>query len=228
MEPSEGSCSPPKSARPHIHTLNAERTAHAPVISMPVRAVTSLLERKVNLTDALGCQRQRMAMRLAMCTAIAVQIIVGLSPVPAQGPDTSDIVAGARLYRQKGNCQACHGWAGDGRKMDSQMPDGSNLRETKLDRKELIETIKCGRPGRDMPAFDKFAYSDGRCFGMKQADIKARGLTIPDPPTTLAQREIEAIADFLFAKIVGKGAMDHYKCIEFWESDVDACKEFPN
>ena len=39
-----------------------------------------------------------------------------------------------RLFRQKANCQACHGWAGDGRKMDSQMPDGANLRDTTLDR----------------------------------------------------------------------------------------------
>ena len=78
-----------------------------------------------------------------------------------------------RLYLQKGDCQACHGWAADGRKMDSQMPDGPNLRETRLDRARLITTIKCGRPGTGMPAFDKFAYSDGRCYGMKQADLKS-------------------------------------------------------
>ena len=124
--------------------------------------------------------------------------------MPAQTPDPSDIAAGARLYRQKGNCQACHGWAGDGRKMDSQMPDGSNLRETKPARNDLIETIKCGRPGRDMPAFDKFAYSDGRCFGMRQSDLRARGLTLPDPPATLISSEIETLADFLYAKVIGR------------------------
>ena len=47
------------------------------------------------------------------------------------------IAAGMRLFRQKGDCQACHGWAGDGRKIDSQMPDGANLRETALDRETL-------------------------------------------------------------------------------------------
>src|SRR5213594_1134518 len=71
----------------------------------------------------------------------------------AQAPDASDIAEGMRLFLQKGNCQACHGWAADGRKMDSQMPDGSNLRETRLDRARLIQTIKCGRPGTGMPAF---------------------------------------------------------------------------
>ena len=44
----------------------------------------------------------------------------------------SDVADGMRLFQQKGNCQACHGWSGDGHKTDSQMPDGANLRDTKL------------------------------------------------------------------------------------------------
>jgi hypothetical protein len=145
----------------------------------------------------------------------------------AQAADPSDIAEGGRLFRQKGNCQACHGWAGDGRKMDTQMPDGANLRETKLDRKDLVMVIKCGRPGTGMPAFDRFAYSDGRCYGLKQADLRASGQRMPDPAATLQVREVEAIADFLFAKIVKQGPMDHAKCVEFWGSDVEACGEFP-
>ena len=142
----------------------------------------------------------------------------------AQAPDAADVAEGMRLYLQKGDCQACHGWAADGRKMDSQMPDGSNLRETKLDRARLIMTIKCGRPGTGMPAFDKFAYSDGRCYGMKQADLKS---PMPDPPATFQQREIDLLADFLMLKVVGKGPMDRAKCVEYWGSDVEACREFP-
>jgi Cytochrome C oxidase, cbb3-type, subunit III len=149
------------------------------------------------------------------------------SSVPAQGPDAADIAEGMRLFRQKGNCEACHGWAGDGRKMDNQMPDGPNLRETRLERNRLILTIKCGRPGSGMPAFDKFAYSDGRCYGLKQSDLKARGLSMPDPPAALQPREVELLADFLFAKIVGKGAMDRAKCIDYWGAEVEACGEFP-
>jgi mono/diheme cytochrome c family protein len=143
----------------------------------------------------------------------------------AQAPvrDAADLAEGMRLYLQKGDCQACHGWAADGRKMDSQMPDGSNLRETRLDRARLIMTIKCGRPGTGMPAFDKFAYSDGRCYGMKQADLKS---PMPDPAATFQPREIDLVADFLLLKVVGKGPMDRAKCIEYWGSDVDACREF--
>src|SRR3954471_9546907 len=68
--------------------------------------------------------------------------------------DAADLADGMRLYQQKGNCQACHGWAGDGRKSDNQMPSGANLRETKLNRNGLITVIKCGRLNSQMPAFD--------------------------------------------------------------------------
>jgi len=139
-------------------------------------------------------------------------------------PDPADVAEGMRLYLQKGDCQACHGWAADGRKMDSQMPDGSNLRETRLDRARLMMTIKCGRPGTGMPAFDRLAYSDGRCYGMKQADLKS---PMPDPAATFQPREIDLVATFLFAKVVGKGPMDRAKCVEYWGSEVDACRELP-
>jgi hypothetical protein len=159
---------------------------------------------------------------------LLVGLLLSLLPVaPAQALDAEDVAAGMRLFRQKGNCQACHGWAGDGRKMDSQMPDGANLRDKSIDRAVLIITIKCGRPGTGMPAFDKFAYSDGRCFGLKQADLKARDLQMTDPPATLAPNEIELLADSMLVKIIGQGAMDRAKCIDFWGSDVEACSEFP-
>lgn len=145
--------------------------------------------------------------------------------VQAQAPDPADVAEGMRLFLQKANCQACHGWAGDGRKMDSQMPDGPNLREIARSRDDVIAVIKCGRPGRSMPAFDRLAYSDGRCYGMTRADLKARELSLPDPPATLQPREIELLAGFLFAKVIGKGPMDRAKCVDYWGSEVEACGE---
>src|SRR5919198_6032352 len=162
----------------------------------------------------------------APVAASAVLVAALTVAPPARAQTADDIAAGFRLFRQKGNCQACHGWAGDGRKLDSQMPDGANLRQSALDREALILLVKCGRPGSGMPAFDKFAYSDGRCYGLKQADLRAKNLQMPDPPATLQPREIEAIADFMFAKIIGKGPMDRAKCIDYWGSDVEACSEF--
>ena len=162
--------------------------------------------------------------------AVALAAVAGAlfaAPLSAAAQDASDIAEGARLFRQKGNCQSCHGWAGDGRKMDSQMPDGANLRETRLDRAALIMTIKCGLPGTGMPPFDRFAYSDGRCYGLKLADLNKAGQRMSDPPATLQNREIDFIADFMFAKIIGKGPMDHAKCVEYWGQETEACAEFP-
>ena len=165
--------------------------------------------------------------RFLLVAAVVVAITAAAFVVPrAQGqepkpPSGSDIAEGMRLYQQKGNCQACHGWAGDGRKTDSQMPDGANLRDTKLNRSGLVTTIKCGRLNSQMPAFDKFAYSDGRCYGKKQADLKSYPTRMPDPPATLQQREIDLIVDFLLAKVVGKGPMDHARCVEFGDVVVD-------
>ena len=172
--------------------------------------------------------------------AVAVAVAAELLSVPtargetlrqpagqAQAPDASDVAEGMRLYQQKANCQACHGWAADGRKADNQMPDGPNLRETKLGRAGLVMTIKCGRLNSSMPAFDKFAYTDGRCYGKTQADLKAYPTRMPDPPATLQPREIELIADFLMAKVVGKGPLDHATCVEYWGADVEACRDLP-
>ena len=58
--------------------------------------------------------------------AILASLLLGFG-AHAQAPNSEDVADGMRLYRQKGDCQACHGWAADGRKMDTQMPDGANL-----------------------------------------------------------------------------------------------------
>lgn len=155
--------------------------------------------------------------------ALALPIESGVQ-VQAQ---TDTVAAGMRIYRQKADCQACHGWAGDGRKMDSQMPDGANLRVSQLDRERLIFVIKCGLPGRGMPAFDRLAYSDDRCLGRTKADLERMGLELFDPAATLQNREVERVADFLFEKVVGQGEMDRAKCVEFWGEDVEVCREFP-
>jgi len=161
---------------------------------------------------------------VANAGALALLVALAVAAGHTQSPNPDDVAEGMRLYLQKGDCQSCHGWAGDGRKMDSQMPDAPSLRETRLDRTRLVQTIKCGRPGTGMPAFDKFAYSDGRCYGMTQADLKS---PMPSPAATLQVREVDLLADFLFAKVVGKGPMNHAKCVEYWGSDVDTCREFP-
>ena len=169
---------------------------------------------------------KRLVVALSLAVAVpAVTVALATAQAP-EAPDPADVAAGLRIFRSKADCQSCHGWAGDGRKMDTQMPDGANLRTTRLNRNGIMTAIKCGRPGREMPAFDRLAYSDGRCNNLKTADVERLG-GLPEPAATLQPREIEQVTDFLFAKVIGKGPMNRTACIEFWGSDVEACKEFP-
>ncbi|HWP89630.1 MAG TPA: cytochrome c, partial [Burkholderiales bacterium] len=160
------------------------------------------------------------AIRLLIAPAIV--FTCGAANV-ADAADAGDIAEGMRLYMQKGNCQACHGWSGDGRKTDNQMPDGANLRETKLDRATFVMIVKCGLPGTGMPPFDRLAYSDGRCFGKKESDLRAQGIRMADPPATLQPSEVDLLADFAYAKIVGKGAMDRAMCADYWGGASEVC-----
>jgi len=48
-----------------------------------------------------------------------------------------------------------------------------------------------------------------------------------DAPATLAPNEIENLADFLMAKVIGKGPLDHAKCVEFWGGENEFCADFP-
>src|SRR5262245_45706623 len=131
-----------------------------------------------------------MGQSASVLTIMCVSVLLAAANA-ARAQDPSDIAAGMGVFLQKASCQDCHGWAGDGRKMDGQMPDGPNLRAIAIDRQKLIETVKCGRPGTGMPAFDRLAYSDGRCFGFKRSDLRARNLDMPDPPSTLQPNEME-------------------------------------
>ena len=138
-----------------------------------------------------------------------VLAIAAGAPVRAQAPapDPLDVAEGMRIFRTKADCQTCHGWAGDGRKMDTQMPDAPNLRTTRLGTRRASSTrSSAARPGRSMPAFDRLAYTDAaRCNNTTQADLKKNDLSLPIRPATLQPREIEMLADFLFDKVIGKG-----------------------
>jgi hypothetical protein len=162
---------------------------------------------------------------VAIAAAAWSLLVVGLVRAQAPALDPQDVAEGMRIFRQKGDCQSCHGWAADGRKMDTQMPDAPNLRTSRLPRAGIVQAIKCGRPGREMPAFDRLAYTDGRCNNTTKADLDRGGLSLTDPAATLQPREIEMVVDFLFAKVIGKGPMDHAKCVEYWGGEVDVCKE---
>ena len=166
--------------------------------------------------------------RWGLVVAAAIAGVAGMSPADAAAqPSERNIASGRRLYHQKADCQSCHGWSGDGVKMDNQAPDGANLRESALDREQLVFVIKCGLPGREMPAFDRLAYTDDRCLGRTRRDLDRMGLSLPEPGATLQNREVERLVDFLLAKVVGQGEMNRERCIDFWGEEVDVCNTLP-
>ena len=166
---------------------------------------------------------------VAAATVIVVCLAAGRGSAVSQDqpPSAEDLAEGQRLFMSKANCRACHGWAGDAKNTDSEAPVGANLRALQYPRDLIVTIIKCGKPGSQMPAFDKFAYSDGRCYGKTEADLRALPTRMPDPPSTLQPREVELVADFLMARVIGKGPMTHPACVEFWGSEVDLCKVIP-
>ena len=131
-------------------------------------------------------------------------LIISTAWVAAAGPASAqDVSFGQRLYEDKADCQFCHGPNGDGRGDPRSPGKASNLRQTMLKREHLIEVISCGRPGTEMPHFDKYAYEDTKCYGLTTEEV---GKDIPPPPhsTSLTQREIAAVADYVLATFVGK------------------------
>ena len=124
----------------------------------------------------------------ALCVAIAA---------------AQNVSFGERIYQDKADCQFCHGPEGDGRGDPRSPGKAANLHNTRLNRDQLIEVISCGRPGTEMPHFDKFAYEDTKCYGLSVAEV---GNNMPPPPhsTSLAQREIAAVADYILTSFVGK------------------------
>ena len=155
-------------------------------------------------------------------TLLGVMIVVGSATAGAQ----EDFSYARRLYLDKAQCSYCHGWAGDGAGEGQSNGGAANLRQTRLNRAQLVMAIMCGRPGTAMPHFDESAYSDKRCYGVTEAELGSRTPALP-PGSTLQTREAEAIADYLLAKFVGRGAATRTECEESFGTGARACGDYP-
>jgi mono/diheme cytochrome c family protein len=153
---------------------------------------------------------------------LGVMIVVGSATAGAQ----EDFSYARRLYLDKAQCSYCHGWAGDGAGEGQSNGGAANLRQTRLNRAQLVMVIMCGRPGTAMPHFDESAYSDKRCYGMTETQLGSRTPALP-PGSTLQAREAEAIADYLLAKFVGRGAATRTECEESFGKGARSCGEYP-
>lgn len=164
------------------------------------------------------------ASRVVVVCAVVVQLGGGLTPSPASAQP--DFAYGRRLYLEKAQCSYCHGWAADGAGEPQSNGGAANLRESKLTRDQLTEVILCGRPMTPMPRFDEDAYTDDRCYGLTEKDLGAQVPSLP-PGGTLRRREAEAVADYLLAKVIGRGKVTRAECEEAFGAGARNCGAYP-
>ena len=130
---------------------------------------------------------------------------------------------GKEIFKTKATCQFCHKWDASG----DQGYGGNalSLRTTRLTREQMIEVVKCGRPGTNMPFHDRFAYTDKRCYGMTR---ESAGADMPPGANNeyLSPRDIEAVVRYVFARAVGRGASTFEDCVDFWGKDTRQCDAF--
>ena len=143
----------------------------------------------------------------------------------ATGAAAQDVSAGQRIWANKAGCPQCHGWAVDGHISGFHSPGGLPLRKTQLTRDQIREIIQCGRPGTPMPHFDRFAYTDKRCYDMTAQDLG--NLEAIRAETTLQPFEIDAVTDYVATKIKGAGPVTRAECAEFFGETGAECDKYP-
>lgn len=155
--------------------------------------------------------------------ALAIAVCIA---TPARGLAADDVSEGKQIYTEKAECPQCHGWAGDGQGSFHSAGKAPSLRETQLTRDQIRMTIKCGRPGTAMPHFDRFAYTDKRCYDMTAADLGASVPTAGTPP--LQTYEIDALADYIATKMKGAGPVTRQECLAYFKSQTAVgCDIYP-
>tara|TARA_B100000242_G_scaffold195854_1_gene141417 strand:- start:185 stop:661 length:477 start_codon:yes stop_codon:yes gene_type:complete len=128
---------------------------------------------------------------------------------------------GLSAYK-RGNCMGCHKWHGDGG--GGYGGAALSLRETGLDREQLITIIACGRPGTNMPFFDKKGYVDDRCFGLKFSDFEGDDKNRPlRAKNFLNSRQIDAVVDFIINDLQGQKLSKDY-CLKFFGKPTRSCE----
>jgi mono/diheme cytochrome c family protein len=166
-------------------------------------------------------------------TALTLNAILaaGICPAPgraaaedaarAPATDTAFAERGKTLWAGRAGCANCHGWAGDGAAKEPFLP-GANLRKTSLDRLQIMQIVRCGRPGTGMPYFDKSAYADDGCYG---SSAQALGSLAPQSGVWLRANEIDAIVEYVIAQVKGRGKITKAECEAYFASPA-GCESF--
>jgi mono/diheme cytochrome c family protein len=155
----------------------------------------------------------------AVVSAAAAGALVATTPVVDLSAERLD--RGKAVYR-RARCVACHKWHGKGG--GSYGGAALSLRATFLDRERIIEVVRCGRPGTAMPYYDRKAYGATDCYDLERrelgADLPPRGRPM------LRDADIGLVADYVVARLKGKGKVTKRDCFDFWGEGARACQVY--
>jgi len=149
-----------------------------------------------SVRDRRDDNRWRMSRRDVHAALLGLSIGAAVS-ISAFAQDAARLAAGEEAW-DKAGCLQCHGSAGEGG-AGGEFPAGPSLRKSRLDRAALTETVSCGLPGTPMPSWLDGAYTQRACYGFP-AGPAPDGTTLTP---VLSAGEVEALIDYLLAKIVG-------------------------
>jgi hypothetical protein len=148
-------------------------------------------------------------------------LLLGTGAAAAQSgsPDTGSPGEGLRVFKSA-NCMGCHKWSGSGG--GGYGGAAANLRHTSLTLDQIEQTIRCGRPATGMPHFEGGAYTDGRCYGIKQGELPPEQMP-PEPDHPLRPSDIQAVAKYVEKQIKGKGDPTLAQCQAFFGTGTRVC-----
>jgi mono/diheme cytochrome c family protein len=156
------------------------------------------------------------AVLVLTCVAGAVTSVrlADAQQTPARDPTDE----GKRVYKAA-NCVGCHKWHGHGG--GGYGGDALSLRNTQLTREQIVEVVRCGRPGTGMPFHHRGAYDAEPCYDMKREQVS--DMMPPEAASFLRPREAEAVADYIIAHVKGKGEPTFADCIAFFGEGSKVC-----
>jgi hypothetical protein len=160
-------------------------------------------------------------MTMKLCVARGAVVLTGLLLAATSHPAEKSPETGRAIYK-RANCLGCHKWHGDGG--GGYGGAALSLRRTELDEQQIMETVRCGRPGTGMPYFSRDSYpsSDApHCYNLSSKDLESTH--VAQANVFLRSEEIAAVAEYVISSIKGKGEPNLADCIAFFGEASKAC-----
>lgn len=160
------------------------------------------------LADGRGGRALGNVIALAGGAILALSALAWSTPSAAQD--------GGELWG-RGGCGACHGTLGEGGD-DPAEALGPSLRESRLERDLILETVSCGRPGTPMPFNLTGGYTEIPCYGILSAEKPAEVFGAGG----FTAEELEVMVDFLMEYVVGVTRITRENCAAFFGGNANA------